>query len=241
MKFVCMKCESFMGFENVQKPGAQSLGVTFTCPSCDAQVAMVTNPGETAMVQALGVKLGGRTAPAAAMELTRESLQDAPEVLEKRSPSPAAQQEMLKDELTKAEAAEAGGCPFSSMVAQMEGMGGSAETNQSPVELTWSQEAEARIEGVPSFMRPMIKMGVEGYARKNNLSTITPEVMDASKNDPGDIRWSKGAEARLENIPSFIRPMAKKEIERIAKERGDAEITEAMMEESKEKFIGMGY
>jgi len=71
MKFVCMKCESFMAFEKVQTPGEQSLGVTFACPTCNAKVAMVTNPGETSMVQALGVKLGGRTAPATPMELTR--------------------------------------------------------------------------------------------------------------------------------------------------------------------------
>lgn len=239
MKFVCMKCESFMGFNNVQTPGEQSLGVTFTCPTCDAKVAMVTNPGETAMVQALGVKLGGRTAPAQPMELTRESLKERPEVVEKTAPSAAAQQEMLKAETVKTEASEGGGCPFSSMVAQM-GMGGSADT-AAPKTLSWSKEAETRLEAVPSFMRPMIKMGIESYARKNSIATITPEIMDASKNDPGDIRWSKAAEARLDNIPAFIRPMAKKEIERIAKERGQSEITEAMMEESKEKFIGMGY
>ncbi len=241
MKFVCMKCESFMGFENVQTPGEQSLGVTFTCPTCEAKVAMVTNPGETAMVQALGVKLGGRTAPAQPMELTRESLKETPEVTEKPALSATTQQDMLKAETEKSEAGEGGGCPFSSMVAQM-GMGGTAESSPAePKELSWSSDAETRLEAVPSFMRPMIKMGIESYARKNDIATITPEVMDASKNDPGDIQWTKGAEARLENIPSFIRPMAKKEIERIAKERGETEITEAMMEESKEKFIGMGY
>lgn len=241
MKFVCMKCESFMSFENVQTPGAQSLGVTFACPTCEAKVAMVTNPGETAMVQALGVKLGGRTAPAMPMELTRESLKEAPEMLEASSPSAAAQQAVLKAETTKAETAGSGGCPFSSMVAQMGGTSANGEKKNEPLTLSWSETAEARLENVPSFMRPMIKMGVESFARKNSIALITPEVMDASKNDPGDIRWSKGAEARLENIPSFVRPMAKKEIERIAKERGDAEITEAMMEESKGKFLGMGY
>ncbi len=240
MKFVCMKCESFMSFNNVQTPGEQSLGVTFTCPTCDMQVAMVTNPGETAMVKSLGVQLGGRTAPATPMELTRSSLKETPEVAETTTPPATAQQAMLKAETEKTEQGEGGGCPFSSMVAQMGGMTGEAEKS-APATLSWSEAAESRLEGVPSFMRPMIKMGVESYAQKNGISIITPEIMDASKNDPGDIRWSKGAEARLENIPSFVRPMAKKEIERIAKERGETEITDAMMEESKEKFMGMGY
>lgn len=241
MKFVCMKCESFMSFENVQTPGEQSLGVTFTCPTCESKVAMVTNPGETAMVQALGVKLGGREAPATPMELTRESLKETPEVAEPATPTASAQQAVLKAETAKSETGEGGSCPFSSMVAQMGGMGTNGETKPEPVTLSWSEAAESRLESVPSFMRPMIKMGIESYAQKNSISVITPEVMDASKNDPGDIRWSKAAEARLENIPSFVRPMAKKEIERIAKERGETEITEAMMEDSKEKFMGMGY
>jgi len=245
MKFVCMKCESFMSFENVQTPGAQTLGVTFACPTCELKVAMVTNPGETAMVQALGVKLGGRTAPAAPMELTRGSLKDTAETTEK-VPSPAAQQEMLKSATADSEGsgAAAGTCPFSSMVAQMPGGGSAAEAASPPkasVALSWSKEAEDRLERVPSFMRPMIKMGVESYARKNSLSTITPEIMDASKNDQGDLSWSKEAEDRLDNIPAFIRPMAKKEIERIAKERGETTISASMMDETKEKFIGMGY
>jgi len=237
MKFVCMKCESFMSFEKVQVPGEQSLGVTFGCPTCGAKVAMVTNPGETAMVQALGVKLGGRTVPAEPMELTRESMKETPDVYSKPVPSSAVQKEMLEAETAKATASGGGTCPFSSMVAQMQG----AKPAESTGELTWSKEATERIEKIPSFMRPMIQIGIENYARKNGISTITPDVMDASKIDPGDIIWSKEAESRRDNIPSFNRPMAKKEIERIAKERGQNQVTAALMEEAKGKFLGMGY
>lgn len=238
MKFVCMKCESFMAFEKVQVPGEQSLGVTFGCPTCGAKVAMVTNPGETAMVQALGVKLGGRTVPAEPMELTRESMKETPDVYSKPVPSASIQKEMLEAETAKATASGGGTCPFSSMVAQMQG---GAKPAESTGELTWSKEATERIEKIPSFMRPMIQIGIENYARKNGIATITPDVMDASKNDPGEMVWSKDAESRLDNIPSFIRPMAKKEIERMAKERGQTQITGAMMEEAKGKFLGMGY
>jgi DNA-directed RNA polymerase subunit RPC12/RpoP len=244
MKFVCMKCESFMEFQKVENPAEQSLGVSFACPSCGAKVAMVTNAGETAMVQALGVKIGGRDTVAAPMELIRENLKESDGV---RTPvvSATTQQEMLKEEMAKMASAgsegapSAGKCPFSSMVAQM-GMGGTAApAGMSP--MAWTKEAKERIEKVPSFMRPMIEMGVENYARKNGIATISPEVMDASKNDMSEIVWSKEAESRLDNIPSFIRPMARKEIERIAKEKGLTEITDALMEETKSKFIGMGY
>ena len=250
MKFVCMKCESFMEFQKVENPAEQSLGVSFACPTCGAKVAMVTNAGETAMVQALGVKIGGRDTVAAPMELIRENLKENEGI---RPPvvSATTQQEMLKEEMAKmASAGEdgapaAGKCPFSSMVAQM-GMGGTATAgataaSASASPMAWTKEAKERIEKVPSFMRPMIEMGVENYARKNGITMISPEVMDASKNDMGQIVWSKEAESRLDNIPSFIRPMARKEIERIAKEKGMTEITDALMEETKAKFIGMGY
>jgi len=221
-----------MTFENVQVPGEQSLGVTFGCPTCGAKVAMVTNPGETAMVNALGVKIGGRASPAAPMELTRESLKEArPDAM----PSADTQQAILAKETEKSAGST---CPFSSLIAQMKGAGTAPDTAHA---LAWSAAATERLERVPSFMRPMIQMGVENYARKNGIATITPEVMDRSKNDPGDLSWSAEAERRLENIPSFVRPMAKKEIERIARERGMTQVSEALMEESKSKFLGMGY
>ncbi len=244
MKFVCMKCESFMEFQKVENPAEQSLGVSFACPTCGAKVAMVTNAGETAMVQALGVKIGGRDTVAAPMELIRENLKASDGV---RPPVVTAtvQQEMLKEEMANMAtggqdgAPASGGCPFSSMVAKMQGGAASAPADTQP--MAWTKEAKDRIEKVPSFMRPMIEMGVENYARKNGITTISPDVMDASKNDMGAIVWSKEAESRLDNIPSFIRPMARKEIERIAKEKGMTEITDALMEETKSKFIGMGY
>jgi hypothetical protein len=226
MKFLCMQCESFMAFETVQAPGEQSLGVTFGCPKCGHKVAMVTNPGETAMVQALGVKLGGRTSAPEPMELTRETLKNEPQT---EKPSPVAHT------AAAAEGSSGGTCPFSAMVAQMKG--GATESTE-PV---WSPEAQERLNKIPSFMRPMVQMGIESYAKKFGIASITPEVMDASKNDAGDIEWAPEATRRLDNIPSFIRPMARKEIERIAREKGMSRITEALMDQAKEKFMGMGY
>jgi hypothetical protein len=42
-----------------------------------------------------------------------------------------------------------------------------------------------------------------------------------------------GSEARVERIPSFIRPMAKKAIERFAEAQGIPSITEAVMDEAR--------
>ncbi len=175
MKFVCRKCETFMLFQKIENPAQESLGVTFACPTCGSRVSMVTNPGETQLVTALGVKLGGRTETARPMELTRETLKESAGI------APAAVQ-------TAADGSQASGasCPFTEMIAQ-------------------ARQAQAE---------PAQASGME---------------------------WTPEAAQRLANIPDFIRPMAKKEIERLARERGMTTVTTAMMDESKKQFMGTGY
>ena len=74
-----------------------------------------------------------------------------------------------------------------------------------------------RLDKLPSFVQPMVKSSVETYARKNGYSTVTLQVMDDSKNSSNGMSWSPEAEQRLSNIPDFIQPMARKEIERLAR------------------------
>ena len=52
------------------------------------------------------------------------------------------------------------------------------------------------------------------------------------------VRWSAAAEARLANIPEFVRPMAKTGIEQFARDRGALEIDEKMLDEARD-FFGM--
>jgi len=217
MKFVCRKCDTFMLFEKLESPAEASLGITFECPECGSRFSMVTNPGETSMVQALGVKLGGRTAPAEPMELTRETLKE-PNVAEATTEAASA-------------TGSGGKCPFSSMISGMQ---------QPGLQMEWSREALERMEKVPAFVKPMLQASVESYARNSGITLITPAVMEASKNASSDMAWAPEAERRLENIPSFIRPMARKEIERMARDRGLTTVTAALMDEAKEKFMSMG-
>ena len=50
------------------------------------------------------------------------------------------------------------------------------------------------------------------------------------------IPWTPEAAARIERITSFIRPMAKKAVERLAESKGYAAITEAVMDEARGAF-----
>ena len=74
MKFLCIKCNEQMKYrENSGSPDG-SMSITFVCPKCQNEVALLTNPGETQMVRALDVKIGGRTSPHQPMELLRGTL-----------------------------------------------------------------------------------------------------------------------------------------------------------------------
>jgi hypothetical protein len=246
MKFVCLNCETYMNFEKVEKPGEGTLGVFFGCPSCNAKFSMVTNPGETQMVSSLGVKLGGRTVEAEPFEMTRgtlkeEALAGAGQMGAYLNEKIQAGEPVAAVAASPAKASEkASGCPFSAMVAEMglTSSGKPANGGSSASEFTWTPDAQEKLDRLPAFVKPMVQGSVETYARKQGFKTITLQVMDDSKNDSSNgMAWSPEAEQRLENIPDFIRPMARKEVERLAKERGVTTITAQVMDDAKDKFL----
>lgn len=244
MKFVCLNCETYMSFEKVEKPAEGSLGVFFACPSCEAKFSMVTNPGETQMVSSLGVQLGGRTTEASPLEMTRGTLKE-----EVSAPAEAGSMAAYLNEKihagqsatpasgSPAKEGESGGCPFSVMVAQMGLTTGDSSAGTKPSDLPWSPDAQERLGKLPSFVQPMVKGSVESYARKHGYTTVTLQVMDDSKNSSNGLTWSPEAEQRLKNIPDFIQPMARKEIERLAQDRGATTVSAELMDEAKEKFM----
>jgi hypothetical protein len=56
--------------------------------------------------------------------------------------------------------------------------------------------------------------------------------------EPIPVRWTPAAEARLANIPEFVRPMARTGIERFARERGALEVDEEILDAARD-FFGM--
>src|SRR2546425_4675327 len=146
MKFVCMKCETYMNFEKVEKPAEGSLGVFFACPSCGARFTMVTNPGETQMVSSLGVQLGGRSAAPQPFEMTRGGLRGEGEgqaemanyLKEHYSEQPAATSAAPAEDEKKT-----GGCPFSAVGAPM-GLGASSAEEATNSAFEWRTDAPGR-------------------------------------------------------------------------------------------------
>ena len=78
-------------------------------------------------------------------------------------------------------------------------------------------------------------------ARKCPFSAMIPGERQARPGQAGEpipVRWTAAAEARLANIPEFVRPMARTGIERFARERGALEVDEKILDAARD-FFGM--
>lgn len=70
------------------------------------------------------------------------------------------------------------------------------------------------------------------------FSAMIPAAESSQPDEPLPVRWTPAAEARLANIPEFVRPMARTGIERFARERGATEIDEQILDAARD-FFGM--
>ena len=73
------------------------------------------------------------------------------------------------------------------------------------------------------------------------FSAMIPTMEGAGETRSGEpipVRWTSAAEARLANIPEFVRPMAKTGIERFAREKGSLEVDEKILDAARD-FFGM--
>jgi len=190
MKFVCRTCERFMDYQDIELPAEQSLGITFACEGCNASFSMVTNAGETQMVKALGVTLGGREAPASAFELTQGSLKqevsapangsnppaNAPaEVAAAPHPMPA----QAGDAASLAEGMEAsmGKCPFANRMA----VDTAHQERPDDGTVQWSDGALRRLQNVPGEIRPIARQLIEGMARDKGTALVDDGLMDEAR------------------------------------------------------------
>jgi DNA-directed RNA polymerase subunit RPC12/RpoP len=156
MKFLCLDCDEAMKLHNTAGPDEGSLTVTFRCPTCGFRVAMLTNPFETQMVKSLGVAVGGRTAPPTPFEHLRSSIAST-----------------RPDAFGGEPEVSGSGCPFAASLA-----GAAPEASSTVV---WAPEAEARLERIPAFIRPMARRSIERFAEEKGYASVTETVMDEAR------------------------------------------------------------
>ena len=70
------------------------------------------------------------------------------------------------------------------------------------------------------------------------FSEMVREMGAADQPRPGGPTWTQEAFQRLQNIPEFVRPMARQGIEKLAADQGYSTIDERVLDEAKE-FFGM--
>ena len=87
---------------------------------------------------------------------------------------------------------------------------------------------------------PEAGAGASSSGGKCPFSAMIPgsEQARPQTGDPVPVRWTAAAEARLANIPEFVRPMARTGIEGFARERGAQEVDEKILDAAKD-FFGM--
>ncbi len=85
-----------------------------------------------------------------------------------------------------------------------------------------------------------VKIGPDGDKKETGcpFSGMIQTTDVSVENAPANVRWTAAAEARLANIPSFVRPMARTGIEQFARERGAIEVDEQLLDAARE-FFGM--
>ena len=144
MKFLCVPCDSPMKLQTIGPPERGSLSVVYSCPECGYEMAMLTNPYETQVVQSLGVRIGPESEAGASSA-----------------------------------AGTAGKCPFSAMIPGIEGTQPSQPGELVPVR--WTPAAEARLANIPEFVRPMARTGIEAFARERGAVQVDEKILDAAK------------------------------------------------------------
>jgi len=70
-------------------------------------------------------------------------------------------------------------CPFSAMIPGNDGAADRAPTEPIPVQ--WTAAAEARLENIPAFVRPMARTGIEQFARERGALEVDEKILDAAR------------------------------------------------------------
>ena len=85
---------------------------------------------------------------------------------------------------------------------------------------------------------PEVQAGAAASGGQCPFSAMIPGNAEVRPGEPMPVRWTAAAEARLANIPEFVRPMARTGIEKFARDKGTLEVDEKILDEARD-FFGM--
>jgi hypothetical protein len=82
--------------------------------------------------------------------------------------------------------AKTGGCPVAGMFRGEPAAEPVATTAPaSAAAVPWTENAERRLQAIPEFVRPMARVGIEGFARDRGYPAVDDKVMDEAREHYG--------------------------------------------------------
>ncbi|VAW99500.1 hypothetical protein MNBD_GAMMA21-1951 [hydrothermal vent metagenome] len=148
-----------------------------------------------------------------------------------------------------------GKCPFATsdeptkLTQDIKGDSQASVVTDSALDFSWTVEAEQRMQKIPEgFMRDLTRQRVETFAKRNAVTTITPELIEqkyadwneGSQHHHMQMSWTDDAVARTQKIPDFVRGMVIKEVERCATKMDSKQVTVEVLEKAIGSWAGMG-
>jgi hypothetical protein len=174
-----------MKLATLAPPDRGSLSVVYSCPACGYEMAMLTNPYETQIVQSLGVKVGGAAAEGAAADDHEAPGTDA---------APAGSRCPFAGMIGASDApgaapggpgeATSGGFALPGIATGAATAGGGAATAPAATgaaDPIWTDTASERMKAIPAFVRPMARTGIERFARERGYATIDEKVLEEAR------------------------------------------------------------
>ena len=160
MKFLCVPCDTPMKLRTLGPPDGGSLSVVYSCPECGYEMAMLTNPYETQLVQSLGVRIGP------SRDSSTELSAGPPAGVDGSSAADESQ----------------GKCPFAAMMPATEAARQTvARTTEDPGPVQWTAGAEARLANIPAFVHPMARTGIERFAKERGAAEVDEKILDEAR------------------------------------------------------------
>ena len=152
MKFLCVPCDEQMKLKHALGPDGGSVALVYACPTCSAEMAMMTNPHETQVVGALGVRIGPETGTEAGA--TSSKCPFTGMLAEMGMPTTQSVDEVGSPSVTGN--GESGGIP-------------------------WTAEARERLANIPDIVRTSAVAGIEKFALDHGYDEVDAGVLERAR------------------------------------------------------------
>ncbi len=169
MKFLCVPCDEQMKLKHALGPDGGSVALVYACPTCSAEMAMMTNPHETQVVGSLGVRIGPETGDEAAATSSKCPFTGM-----------LAEMGMSTSATNSQPESRESGDPAHLAGRNRDG-GHGAAVNGEPGGIPWTAEARERLANIPDIVRTSAVAGIEKFALDHGYDEVDAAVLERAR------------------------------------------------------------